>query len=227
MRGRVLQPTPTSIERFTVKFAERHWFDVGAVLGIALAIWLIVAGSGMDTITLILWISLLTLFAHQVEEWRWPGWFPGMLNVVLFGSDDPWRYPLNVRSGLVVNVVVGWVSYLLAALFGASALWLAMATILISVGNCVLHLLVIPIRGRMPYNPGMATSLFLFLPVSVWFFIVAWPQMSVADIVIGLLLGVVLNVGGVIGVIRALEDRNAPAFEDRQVKPALRYARTT
>ncbi|HEV8024293.1 MAG TPA: HXXEE domain-containing protein [Candidatus Nanopelagicales bacterium] len=210
-----------------MRFAERHWFDVGAVLGIALAIWLIVAGSGMDTITLILWISLLTLFAHQVEEWRWPGWFPGMLNVVLFRSDDPWRYPLNVRSGLVVNVVVGWVSYLLAALFGAGLLWLAMATILVSVGNCVLHLLVIPIRGRMPYNPGMATSLFLFLPVSVWFFIVAWPQMSVADIVIGLLLGVVLNVGGVIGVIRALEDRNALPFEDRQVKPALRYARAT
>jgi hypothetical protein len=210
-----------------VRFAERHWFDVGAVLGIALAIWLVIAGSGMDTITLILWISLLTLFAHQVEEWRWPGWFPGMLNVVLFRSDDPWRHPLNVRSGLVVNVVVGWTSYLLAALFGAGLLWLAMATILVSVGNCVLHLLVIPIRGRMPYNPGMATSLFLFLPVSVWFFIVAWPQMSVADTVIGLLLGVVLNVGGVIGVIRALEDRNAPPFEDRQIEPALRYARTT
>ena len=210
-----------------MRYAERHWFDIGAALGIALAIWLVIAGSDMDTITLILWISLLTLFAHQVEEWRWPGWFPGMLNVVLFRSDDPWRYPLNVRSGFVVNVVVGWVSYLLAALFGASALWLAMATILVSVGNCALHLLVIPIRGRMPYNPGMATSLFLFLPVSVWFFIVAWPQMSVADIIIGLLLGVALNVGGVIGVIRALEDRNAPPFEDRQIEPALRYARTT
>jgi len=55
-----------------VRFAERHWFDVGAVLGLALAIWLISAGSTMDTITLILWISLLTLFAHQVEEWRCP-----------------------------------------------------------------------------------------------------------------------------------------------------------
>ena len=209
-----------------MRFAERHWFDVGAVFGIVLAIWLIVSGSGLDTITLILWISLLTLFAHQVEEWRWPGWFPGMLNVVLFRSENPATFPLNVRSGLVVNVVVGWAGYLLAALLGANALWLAMATILVSVGNCVLHLLVIPIRGRMPYNPGMATALFLFLPVSVWFFIEAWPLMSVADIVIGLLLGVALNVGGVIGVIRLLEDPNAPAFEDRQVQPALRYARS-
>ena len=205
-----------------MRLAERHWFDVGAGLGVLLAIWLVVDGSSLDTITLILWISLLTLFAHQVEEWRWPGWFPGMLNVVLFRSDDPWRFPLNVRSGLVVNVVVGWGSYLLAALFGERALWLAMATILVSVGNCVLHLIVIPIRGRIPYNPGMATSLVLFLPVSVWFFVTAWSSMSVGDVVVGLLLGIVLNVGGVIGVIRALEDRGAPPFEDRQVLPALR-----
>jgi len=205
-----------------VRYAERHWFDVGAKIGLALAIWLIIVGSTMDTITLILWISLLTLFAHQVEEWRWPGWFPGMLNVVLFRSDDPWRFPLNVRSGLVVNVVVGWGSYLLAALFGERALWLAMATILVSLGNCVLHLIVIPIRGRIPYNPGMATSLVLFLPVSVWFFVTAWSSMSVGDVVVGLLLGIVLNVGGVIGVIRALEDRDAPPFEDRQVLPALK-----
>jgi len=205
-----------------VRLAERHWFDVGAALGVLLAIWLVVDGSSLDTITLILWISLLTLFAHQVEEWRWPGWFPGMLNVVLFRSDDPWRFPLNVRSGFVVNVVVGWGSYLLAALFGERALWLAMATILVSVGNCVLHLIVIPVRGRIPYNPGMATSLVLFLPVSVWFFGTVWSSMSVGDVVVGLLLGIVLNVGGVIGVIRALEDPDAPPFEDRQVVPALR-----
>lgn len=204
-----------------MRFMERHWFDLAAVLGAVLALWLMANGSSMNELNLILWISLLTLFAHQVEEWRWPGWFPGMLNVVLFRSDDPWRFPLNVRSGLVVNVVVGWGSYFLAALLHENALWLAMATILVSVGNCVLHLLVIPIRGKMIYNPGMVTSLLMFLPVSVWFFLVAWPMMSVTDIVIGFVIGVVLNVGGVIGMIHLLQDPNAPPFEDRQVKPAL------
>lgn len=207
-----------------MKFAERHWFDVGGVLGIVLAAWLTigaVTGSGPSSITLILWLSLLSLFAHQVEEWRWPGWFPGMLNVVLFRSDDPWRFPLNVRSGLAVNVAVGWVSYALAALIGESALWLGLATMLVSIGNCVLHLLVIPIRGRMPYNPGMVTSLLLFLPISIWFVVVAWPKMSWIDIAVGIVLGVVLNVVGVIGLIRILEDPRAPAFEPRQVLPAL------
>lgn len=206
-----------------MRFFERHWFDVGGILGIVLAVWLTVSGSSMPTLTLVLWLSLISLLAHQVEEWRWPGWFPGMLNVVLFRSDDPWRFPLNVRSGLAVNVGVGWIGYLLAALFAQEALWLGLATILVSLGNCILHLIVIPIRGRMLYNPGMVTSLLFFAPLVVWFIVIAWPLMSVADIVAGLALGLVLNVGGVIGLIRVMESRDAPPFEDRQVLPALRF----
>lgn len=209
-----------------MRFMERHWFDVGGVLGLILAIWLVFAGSTMSALTLLLWLSLLSLFAHQVEEWRWPGWFPGMLNVVLFRSTDPWRFPLNVRSGLAVNVAVGWVGYLLAALLAESALWLALATIMVSIGNCVLHLLVVPIRGRIPYNPGMATSLLFFVPISAWFLTAFLPSMSALDIIIGLVIGLALNVGGVIGLIWVMEDPSAPAFEARQVEPALRYART-
>lgn len=209
-----------------MRFWERHWFDVGGVLGLLLLAWLVIAGatgSGPSGIHLVLWISLLSLFAHQVEEWRWPGWFPGMLNVVLFRSSDPWRFPLNVRSGLVVNVVLGWLAYLLAALLGERALWLGIATIMVSIGNCVLHLIVIPIRGRMPYNPGMATSLVLFVPITVWFFVTAAPQLSASDLIVGIVLGIVLDVAGVIGLIRVMADHSAPAFEPRQVEPALRY----
>ena len=205
---------------------ERHWFDVGGVFGVVLLVWLSIDGSSLDTITVLLWVSLLTLFAHQLEEWRWPGWFPGMLNVVLFRSTDPWRFPLNIRSGLAVNVGVGWVGYTLAALLGERALWLAFGRILVSLGNCILHLIVLPIRGRMLYNPGMATSLLMFLPVIIWFFIEAWPLMSTADKVLGLILGLLLNVVGVIGLIRVMENPTAPQFEARQVEPAIRFQRS-
>ena len=204
---------------------ERHWFDVGGVFGVVLLVWLSIDGSSLDTITVLLWVSLLTLFAHQLEEWRWPGWFPGMLNVVLFRSTDPWRFPLNIRSGLAVNVGVGWVGYTLAALLGERALWLAFGRILVSLGNCILHLIVLPIRGRMLYNPGMATSLLMFLPVIIWFVIEAWPLMSTADKVLGLILGLLLNVVGVIGLIRVMENPTAPQFEERQVEPAIRFQR--
>jgi hypothetical protein len=208
-----------------MRFMERHWFDVGGVLGVILAIWLVISGSTMTTLSLLLWLSLLSLFAHQVEEWRWPGWFPGMLNVVLFRANDPWRFPLNIRSGLAVNVGVGWLGYLLAAILAERALWLALATIMVSMNNCVLHLFVLPIRGRMPYNPGMATSLLFFVPISIWFLIEFLPTMSALDIIIGVIVGLVLSMGGVVGLIRVMEDPKAPRFEARQVEPALRYAR--
>ena len=125
-----------------------------------------------------------------------------------------------------MNVGVGWVGYALAALLGERALWLAFGTILVSLGNCLLHLIVLPIRGRMLYNPGMATSLLMFLPVIIWFFIEAWPLMSTADKVLGLILGLLLNVVGVIGLIRVMENPTAPQFEARQVEPAIRFQRS-
>jgi hypothetical protein len=72
----------------------------------------------------------------------------------------------------------------------------------------------------------MVTSLVFFIPISAWFLIEYLPTMSAFDIFIGFIIGLVLNVGGVIGLIRVMEDPNAPAFEPRQVQPALRYARS-
>ncbi len=40
---------------------------------------------------------------------------------------------------MLVNVVVGWVSYLLTAVFAERALWLGIAAILVSFGNLVAH----------------------------------------------------------------------------------------
>ena len=88
---------------------RRHWFDVGVVLGAALVLVWLIARPNFASVQFILWVSLITLFLHQFEEWRWPGWFAGMLNIGLFRSDDPTRYPLNPTSAMVVNVVVGWV----------------------------------------------------------------------------------------------------------------------
>ena len=109
---------------------------LGAVL---VLVWLI-ARPNFASVQLILWVSLITLFLHQFEEWRWPGWFAGMLNIGLFRSDDPTRYPLNPTSAMVVNVVVGWSGYVLAALLWSHALWLGVATLMVSIGNCAFHL---------------------------------------------------------------------------------------
>ena len=201
---------------------RRSWFDVGVVLGgILVVVWLILRPD-FSTVQLILWLSLLTLFLHQFEEWRWPGWFAGMLNIGLFRSDDPSRYPLNSTSGMVVNVVVGWGGYVLAALLWSHALWLGVATLMVSIGNCMFHLVFMPLRLKIPYNPGMVTSFFLFLPTVIWFFVASSHDglLTSGDLFIGIPLGIILNIVGVIGVIELLKREDAEPFPERMIAPA-------
>ena len=68
----------------------------------------------LSQLSWVLWISLMALFVHQFEEYRYPGYFPGMVNLVLFASNQPDRYPLNANTALIVNVIVGWLFYWLA-----------------------------------------------------------------------------------------------------------------
>ena len=185
-----------------------HWFDLALILSIALGTALFITQpTGM---TLLLWLSLGSLFFHQVEEWRFPGYFPGMANAVMFKSDMPDRYPLNANSGMLINVVFGWGGYLLAALFWKQAMWLAIAAILVSVGNVFAHTIIFNIKGKTFYNPGLLTSWLLFVPIIYFFFrlVISEDLASPLNWIIGIGLGIALNYFGVYKMILWLADRN-------------------
>jgi hypothetical protein len=204
----------------SVNYLRYHWFDLVTILVTALAIGLyIIQPSGM---TLLLWLSLGSLFLHQIEEWRYPGYFPGMLNTAIFKSDMPDRYPLNANSGMIVNVVFGWGSYLLAALFWQQAIWLAIATILVSIGNIVAHTIIFNIKGKTLYNPGLITSWLFFVPIVYFFFLMVVGQQLATplDWVIGVALGIALNYFGIYKMILWMADRNTPyVFPKRFLSP--------
>ena len=185
-----------------------HWFDLALILSIALGTAIFITQpTGM---TLLLWLSLGSLFLHQVEEWRFPGYFPGMANAVMFKSDMPDRYPLNANSGMLINVVLGWSGYLLAALFWKQAIWLAIATILVSVGNIFAHTIIFNIKGKTFYNPGLLTSWLLFVPIVYFFFrlVSAEELASPLNWIIGIGLGIALNYFGIYKMILWLADTN-------------------
>jgi len=185
-----------------------HWFDLALILSIALGTALFITQpTGM---TLLLWLSLGSLFLHQVEEWRFPGYFPGMVNAVMFKSDMPDRYPLNANSGMLINVVLGWSGYLLAALFWKQAIWLAIATILVSVGNIFAHTIIFNIKGKTFYNPGLLTSWLLFVPIVYFFFrlVISEELASPLNWIIGIGLGIALNYFGIYKMILWLADTN-------------------
>src|SRR6187401_3579219 len=134
-----------------MNFLRQHWFDIGIALAAVAGVYvLIVRPQGIQ---LLLWLNLIFLFLHQFEEYRYPGYFPGMLNVVMFNSKQPDRYPLSENISLIVNVGLGWVVYFLAAVLAEREVWLGIAAILISVGNFFAHTFLFNLKGKTFYNP--------------------------------------------------------------------------
>ncbi len=206
-----------------MRFLRLHWFDVGMILAVIVAGRLPV--SGVQGVKLILWLNLVSLFLHQFEEYRYPGYFPGMLNSVLYSSRQPDRYPLNTNSSFVINVVIGWAIYLAAAIFAEKALWLGIAAFSVSAGNVIAHIFWFNIRGRTFYNPGLVTSFALFLPLTV-FFIHMVTKLGIAtpgDWAAGIFLGATLSYLGIFKMILWMRDPlTSHIFPERCMLPRTR-----
>ncbi|MEM9324369.1 MAG: HXXEE domain-containing protein [Bacteroidota bacterium] len=202
-------------------FLRKHWYDVAGLLAILSAIYLWYSFSDLTSYGVIMWLSLISLFLHQLEEYRVVGTFPGMANKVLFRSSQPDRYPLNSHTALLVNVVTGWLTYGLAVFFGEVTVWLGIATMIISAGNFLAHTFLFNIRGKTFFNAGMATSILFFLPVVIYFFVHLSRDTALASPVdwwIGVPLGIFLNYVGIIKMIDWFKDeRTRFVFEPRQV----------
>jgi hypothetical protein len=206
-----------------VRFLRHHWYDMGLVLAVPSAMYVAIARPPL--VSQLFWLNFIFLLFHQVEEYRWPGTFPGMMNSVMFSSSQPDRYPLNSQSAFVINVGVGWGVYLAAALFGEWYIWIGIAAVLVSVGNVIAHALIFNYRGSTLYNPGMATAVLLFLPISVVFLLVviSGGLASPLEWVLGVGLGIALNFVGILKAIDWMKDPTTSyVFPQRNLPPRLR-----
>lgn len=188
---------------------------VGAAI---LGVILIAEHGRIDGFRTILMISLMTLFVHQFEEYELPGGFPQMINTVMYRSPQPDNFPLNRRTAFIINVLGGWLAHVLAVVLGGATVWLAVATFMVSIGNVIAHLLVFNLRGKTTYNPGMATALFLFLPLSIVFFVygVVNDYLTAPNLLVGIVVGAGINYLVVIRLITELADERSPfGFESR------------
>lgn len=206
-----------------MSWLRQHWFELGLGLALASSIYLCVTPS--SPLALVLWLNLIALFLHQFEEYRYPGYFPGMINTVMFASQAPDRYPLNPNSALLINVALGWVAYGLAAVFGAQFTWLGIAAIFVSCGNVLAHTFLFNLKGKTVYNPGMATALLLFLPLALYFFLLLWQNQTATwfDWLGGIGFGLALTYLGIFKMIDWQKDKRTPyIFPPRCLPPASR-----
>lgn len=198
------------LETNSMKFIRNHWYDIGIIFFIAIVIFLFGNYGRLTKYQFLMWCSLASLFLHQLEEYRIPGTFPGMINAVVFKSMQPDRYPLNTNTSLIINVWEGWLLYFFAAFFSEKSVWLGITALMISLGNIIAHSFLFNIRGKTFYNAGMITCWLFFVPCIFFFFKIANETnlVTTKDAVIGILLGMILNFLGVFKMISWLADKN-------------------
>ncbi|MDY7993308.1 HXXEE domain-containing protein [Paenibacillus polymyxa] len=149
-----------------MNFLRKYWQDAGAIIGVVVCIVLLMNPAILSDITGMLWLSFVAILFHQFEEYRWPGYFAGLFNNVMFKSDTPDHYPLNTQSAMIINVAIAYVFYLLPVWF-PQVIWLGLAPVFMGFFQVVWHGIVVNIKAKTLYNPGLFTALLLHVPVGI------------------------------------------------------------
>jgi len=141
-----------------------------------------------------IFFALLVIYMlHQMEEHFWPGGFRQYANAHVFksGNED---WPVTEGGVALVNIGFVWLPVAAAALFPGSLRLIGLAWVGLTFINAITHI-VTSIRFRS-YNPGLITSVVLFLPFTVWVFAQehAAGRLTGADIAYLLVAGVLLHV---------------------------------
>ncbi|MFV0560531.1 MAG: HXXEE domain-containing protein [Enterococcus sp.] len=142
------------------------WYQVGALFFVLITIYLVVVQPEYSATKFLLILNLLALFAHQFEEYQFPGGAPLIINRVVY--DETKRvdhYPGNSLSIMLVNVSA-WVIYAFSIEF-STIYWFGTGIIFFSLFQILGHVLQMNIKLKTWYNPGMFTTIFFFTPIGM------------------------------------------------------------
>jgi Protein of unknown function with HXXEE motif len=195
-----------------MKFYRLHWYHVGGVLFVALAYFMGFWGDHFSRIQVILMYSFMAMLLHQFEEYGMPGGFPGIANVLLMDEKQaPDRYPLNANQVLISNVFLTYPFYVIPVLF-PHVIWLGIMQIGQGLIQVPLHGLVMNLKMKSPYNPGMISCVLVQLPIGIYYiwYVTANNLATTKDLVLGsiaALLSIFVLWLGPIFILRSRQSR--------------------
>jgi uncharacterized membrane protein len=171
-----------------------HWvaaagFMAAALLAVAPVILL-------PALTFLIFLHSPAYMLHQVEE-HTGGRFQRFANERIFGGEEA----LTIAAILVINLPLVWGVNLLAlyAAYAFGPAWGLVASYLMLV-NAITHLAA-AMRFRA-YNPGLATSILVFLPLSlVTIWGVGWSS-GIAPHLVGAIVSIAVHAAIVVWVVR-------------------------
>lgn len=151
-----------------MNFLRKYWQDLGLVVAALVCVYLFLGGTEIPDIKVMLWLSFVAILVHQFEEYRWPGYFSGLFNAVLFKSKSPRQFPLNPQSAMIINLIIAYGFYLFPLLF-PDVIWLGLAPMLMGFFQFIWHGIFANIKAKTLYNPGLFSILVLHIPVGSWY----------------------------------------------------------
>ena len=141
-----------------------------------------------------------------------PGGLPGIGNVVMMGEKQaPDRYPLNANQVMISNVFLTYPFYVIPILF-PQVIWLGVMQIGQGLIQVPLHGVVMNVKLKSPYNPGMLSCVLLQLPIGIYYiwYVTANNLATTKDFVVGsiaALLSIFVLWLGPIAILRSRQSR--------------------
>ena len=148
---------------------RNNWYYVGGIIFVILAILMSLFGEHIDPVRRIMVVGYMGLLIHQFEEYVLPGGFPMVWNIVQSGERERYdRYPMNKNTSFVCNVCIMYPLYIAGIIFSDCYI-LGLMLMYFSMTQIIIHGIIFNIKMKRLYNPGVATMLFILIPVGIYY----------------------------------------------------------
>ena len=185
-----------------LRWLKKEWAKVGVILSIYLFVMLFVFVRKSDFVVFVLLLQTPLYMLHQTEEYIFPGGFGKFFNTKIFNLETE-NEPLDETFIFYVNVIVVWMVLpifgLLSSINYEYGLWLPYFSFFAGIAHVVLAL-----KARKRYNPGLIVSLFINIPVGLWSILYLMGQGLIENFfmnihfVIGLAVNAILPIMGTV-----------------------------
>ncbi len=145
---------------------KRDWAKVGFILSVFLFIYLFVLVLKEDIVLFILLLQTPLYMLHQTEEYVFPGGFGKFFNTKIFKikTEDG---PINQNFIFFLNILLVWIVLPVFALLSIIdyqyGLWIPYFVFFGGINHILLA-----IKAKKLYNPGLIVSLFVNIPIGLW-----------------------------------------------------------
>ncbi len=148
------------------RWLKRDWAKAGFVLSIFLFVFLFIFVRKDDFVVFILLLHTPLYMLHQTEEYIFPGGFGRYFNTKIFRLETE-EGPVDENFIFFVNVLLIWIALpvfgLLSTLDYSYGLWIPYFSFFAGIAHILLA-----IKAKKLYSPGLFVSLLLNIPVGFW-----------------------------------------------------------